>query len=61
MFNPWKMIMTMKQTSNGVQNNTTTTIKEPSLKSRCRIKWWNQVMGNGAKPVYCQKITMIMD
>ncbi len=61
MFNPCKTIMTMKQTRNGAQSNTTTAIKEPLLKLRCRIKWWNQVTGKGAKTVYHQKITTIVD
>jgi len=51
----------MKQTGNGAQINMTMMIKEPLLKSRCRIKWWNQATGKGAKTVYCQKITMISD
>jgi len=36
-------------------------IKEPPLKSRCRIKWWNQAMGKGAKTVHQQKITVIIE
>jgi len=53
MFKPWKMIMTMKQNRNPAQTGTmTTTIKEPLLKLRCRIKWWNQAMGKGAKTVH---------
>jgi len=62
MFNPWKTITTMKQTRNRVQNNMTTSIKDTLLKAWCRIKWWNQAMGKGAKTIYHQMITtMIMD
>jgi len=51
----------MKQSDNQMQGGITLAVtKEPPLKLRCHVKWWNQGMGKGAKTVHQQKIIAIL-
>ncbi len=61
-FNPYKMITTMKPNGNPTQKGSMTTmIKKLPLKSRCQIKWWNQAMEKGVKTIQLQKILTILE
>jgi len=61
-FNLWKTVTTSRQSANQMQGEITQAMtKEPPLKLRCCVKWWNQRMGKGAKMVHRQKIITILE
>jgi len=55
------MVTTLKQGNHMQAGTTMEQLKEPPLKSQCRIKWWNQGTGKGAKTIHRQKITAILE